>query len=219
VLPPPEVVAGTFVYHVFGDGLLPGNALVTLGESLIGFTISALVAVPLGYAVARSRWLAWAAQPYLAASQALVAVALAPLLALWLGYGVAPTAALCALVVFFPATITTTLGVRAVDRDVIAAARVDGASGWALARTIELPLALPAILAGLRTSLTLSIIGAVVGEFVDGDQGLGSLLNIAREQFDTPLVFATELALALLAVTLYGVARLVERRFSYLEER
>jgi NitT/TauT family transport system permease protein len=104
------------------------------------------------------------------------------------------------------------------DRDVLAAARTDGAGWWALVRHIELPLALPGILAGLRTSLTLSITGAVVGEFVVGDRGLGGLLNIARGQFDSALAFATLLMLALLATTLYLLARLIEWRVSYLEE-
>jgi NitT/TauT family transport system permease protein len=157
-------------------------------------------------------------EPYLAASQAIPAVALAPLLVIWLPYGLPPIALLCALIVFFPAVVTTTLSIRMLDRDVLAAARTDGAGWWALVRHIELPLALPGILAGLRTSLTLSITGAVVGEFVVGDRGLGGLLNIARGQFDSALAFATLLMLALLATTLYLLARLIEWRVSYLEE-
>ena len=150
-------------------------------------------------------------EPYLAASQAVPAVALAPLLVLLLGYGLLPVAALCALIVFFPAAVNTTLGFRTIDRDVLDAARIDGAGRWALLRHIETPLALPSILAGLRASLTLSVTGAVVGEFVLGDQGLGGLLTIARGNFDAPLVFATLIALALMATTLYGLARLIER--------
>jgi NitT/TauT family transport system permease protein len=82
---------------------------------------------------------------------------------------------------------------------------------------MEFPLALPSILAGLRLGLTLSITGAIVGEFVAGGQGLGELLIIASSQSDKPLVFATLLSLALLAAILYGLARLAERRFSYME--
>ncbi len=150
-------------------------------------------------------------EPYLAASQAVPAVALAPLLVLLLGYGLLPVAALCALIVFFPAAVNTTLGFRTIDRDVLDAARIDGAGRWALLRHIEAPLAIPSILAGLRASLTLAVTGAVVGEFVLGDQGLGGLLTIARGNFDAPLVFATLIALALMAITLYGLARLIER--------
>jgi NitT/TauT family transport system permease protein len=197
--------------------LLVRYGLTTLGESIAGFLLGTAIAIPLGYAIARSQILARALQPYLAAMQALPAVALAPLLVLWLGYDSPPVIALCALIVFFPMVVNAALGLRTLDRDVLDAARVDGADGWALFRYMEFPLALPSILAGLRVGLTLSITGAVVGEFVVGDQGLGGLLNIARSQFDTPLVFATLLTLGLLAAILYGVARLAERRFSYME--
>ncbi len=216
LLPPPAQVAQAFARGL-ADGLLPKYMLTTLGESGAGFALGTLVALPLGYSIARSPLLARALQPYLAASQAIPAVALAPLLVLWLGYGVPPVAALCALIVFFPTVVNTTLGLRTLDRDVLDAARMDGAGRWALLRHIELPLALPSILAGVRTSLTLSITGAVVGEFVVGGQGLGGLLNIAAAAFDYPLVFATLLMLAALAAALYGLARLAERTFSYLE--
>jgi NitT/TauT family transport system permease protein len=197
--------------------LLLRYGLTTLWESVAGFLLGTAIAIPLGYAIARSQTLARALQPYLAAMQALPAVALAPLLALWLGYDSPPVIALCALIVFFPMVVNTALGLRTLDRDVLDAARVSGAEGWTLFRAMEFPLALPSILAGLRVGLTLSITGAVVGEFVVGDQGLGGLLIIASSQFDKPLVFATLLTLALLAAILYGLARLAERRFSYME--
>jgi NitT/TauT family transport system permease protein len=131
---------------------------------------------------------------------------------------VTPRLAICALVVFFPLVVTTTLGLRSLDREVLDAARVEGAGRWALFRQIELPLALPSILAGLRTSLTLSITGAVVGDFVlGGEEGLGGLLIGFSAAFDSAGVFATLLLLALLAALYYGLARLAERRFSYLE--
>jgi NitT/TauT family transport system permease protein len=218
LLPAPADVLRAF-WRSLGDGLLPGYALTTLTESLAGFALGACIAVPLGYGIARSRLVSRALEPYLAASQALPAVAIAPLLVLWLGYDLRPIAVLCALIVFFPAVVTTTYSVRMLDRDVLDAARTDGAGWWPLLRHIELPLALPGILAGLRTSLTLSITGAVVGEFVVGDRGLGGLLNIARGQFNSALVFATLLMLALLATALYLLARLIEWRVSYLEER
>lgn len=221
LLPAPETVARSLWYGLASGTMLVGAA-TTLRESLTGFIIGNAVAVPLGYAVARSRWLAWAVQPYLAASQAIPAIALAPLLIVWLGYGLPPTAALAALIVFFPTTITTTLGIRSLDRDILDAARVDGAGFWTLLWRIELPLALPAILAGLRTSLTLSITGAVVGEYVLGGDGtgLGSQLTVALGSVGgTALIFAILLMLTALASLLYGIMRLLERRVSYLEVR
>lgn len=223
ILPTPAAVARAF-WQAMVIGPLPGKtllayALTTVAESLIGFALGTLIAVPLGYGIARSRLVARTVQPYVAASQAIPAVALAPLLALWLGYGLSPVIALCALIIFFPTVVNTVLGLRSLDADVLDAARVDGAGPWTLLRDIEFPLALPSILAGMRTSLTLSITGAVVGEFVLTDQGLGGLLTIARGNLDPALEFATLLALALLATLLYGVARLAERRFSYLEAK
>lgn len=216
LLPAPLDVARSF-WLSLSSGLLLPYAVQTLLESCAGFLLGTIIALPLGYAIARSAILASALQPYLAASQALPAVAIAPLLVLWLGFDSPPVIVLCALIVFFPTVVTTVLGLRTLDRDVVDAARVEGAGHGSLFWYIELPLALPSILAGLRTSVTLSITGAVVGEFVLGDQGLGGLLQIARGNLDTPLVFATLLTLALLASALYGLARLTERHFSYVE--
>jgi NitT/TauT family transport system permease protein len=215
-LPTPASVAHSF-WLALTDGTLVNYGLVTLQESLLGFALAIAVGVPLGYLIARYDLIARAVEPYLAASQAIPAVALAPLLVIWIGYGISSVVALCALIVFFPTVVTTTLGIRALDREVLDAARVDGASQWPLLQRIELPLALPSILAGMRTSLTLSITGAVVGEFVIGDQGLGGLLTTARGQGQPSLVFATLFTLMLLATALYLSARLVERRLSYLE--
>ncbi len=212
LLPAPADVLRSF-WGSLSDGSLLHYAKATLTESLLGCALGALVALPLGYAIAHSRLVASAVQPYLAASQAVPAIAIAPLIALWLGYGLTPVVALCALIVFFPMVITTVLGLRTLDQDVLDAARVEGAGWWALLRHIEFPLALPSILAGVRTSLTLSITGAVVGEFVVGGDGLGELLLVDRSYADTAGVLATLVMLALLAALLYGGVRMVERRF------
>ncbi len=223
LLPAPAAVVGK-LWLLLTTPELRSSIGTTVVESVGGACIGAAIALPLGYAVARSPLLARMLQPYLAASQAIPAVAVAPLLALILGYGLGPIIALCALIVFFPLVVTTTLGLRAIDPEVLDAARVDGAYRWALLWFIELPLALPSILAGLRTSLTLSITGAVVGEFVIGGstgdaKGLGQLLGEYLSAIDGAGVFATVLALALLSALYYGVARLIERRFSILEAK
>jgi len=223
-LPAPADVLQTWLRGVGLGGtsshttpLLLRAGLTTLTESVAGFLLGTAIAIPLGYGIARSQALARALQPYMAAMQALPAIALAPLLTLWLGYDLPSVIALCALIVFFPMVVNTALGLRTLDRDVLDAARVAGAEGWMLFRYMEFPLAMPSILAGLRVGLTLSITGAVVGEFVVGPNGLGGLLMIASYQSDRPLEFATLLTLAMLAAILYGLARLAERRFSYVE--
>ncbi len=128
LLPTPGAVAQSLLFAA-RDGLLLTYGLTTLQESLAGLALGALVALPLGYALAKSRWIAAALEPYLAASQAIPAVALAPLLVLWLGYGLTPVAALCALIVFFPMVVNTTLGIRRLDRDILDAARVMAPGG------------------------------------------------------------------------------------------
>src|SRR5690348_7319625 len=133
LLPAPADVLRTFGQS-FTSGLLPSYALTTLEESLAGFALGACIAVPLGYGIARSGLVRRTIEPYVAASLAIPAVALAPLLVLWLGYDLRPIAVLCALIVFFPTVVTTELSVRMLDRDVIAAARIDGAGWWALLR-------------------------------------------------------------------------------------
>lgn len=214
VLPGPGDVVGAF-WQSLVQGRALGYAATTLIESLLGCALGAGVALPLGYAITHWRLVASATQPYLAASQAMPAIAVAPLVALWLGYGVLPVVALCALIVFFPMVVNTVLGLRGLDVELIDTAHVLGATRWQILRSVELPLALPSVLAGLRTSLTLSITGAVVGEFVVGGSGLGELLVVQRSYSDSPGVFATLMMLGMLAALLYGVIRVAERRFSF----
>jgi NitT/TauT family transport system permease protein len=196
----------------FSSGLFLSNALVTIEESLLGFLLALGIALPLGYGLAKSRLIAAAVQPYLAAGQAIPAIVIAPLLILWLGYGLVPNLILCMFVVLFPMVITTVLGVQTIDQALIDAARVEGAKGWSMLAYIEFPLALPAILAAVRTGLTLSITGALVGEFVSGgDSGLGALILQAKDQFDMPLMFATLVVLGALAALYYGTTWLLTR--------
>ena len=204
ILPAPADVFAS-LSDGFSSGWLLSNALVTIQESLLGFLLAVAVALPLGYGLAKSRLIAATVQPYLAAGQAIPAIVIPPILIIWVGYGLVPIVILCMLVVLFPMVITTELGVRSIDPTFTDAARVEGASGWSMLARIEFPLALPAILAAVRTGLTLSITGALVGEFVSaGGTGLGGLLLQAQNQINTPLLFATLVILAVLAALYYG---------------
>ncbi len=187
------------------SGIYLSNALVTIQESVFGFLIALAVALPLGYGLAKSRLLAATVQPYLSAGQAIPALVVIPLLQLWLGYGILPNIVVCMLIVLFPMVINTILGIQTIDGILTDAARVEGASGWSMLAHIEFPLALPAILAAIRTGFTLSIMGAIVGEFVaGGDQGLGALVVQAKNQYNMPFMFATLIVLALLAALCYA---------------
>ncbi len=214
VLPGPWAVLERFRLELIEGGLL-AHAAITLGVSALGCVLGVLIAFPLGYLIAHLPIVSAAVGPYLAASQAIPAVALAPLLVVWVGYGTLPTALLCTLMVFFPITINTVLGFTRLDPDVIGAARVDGAGTLTLLAWIEFPLALPAILAGIRNGFVLSVTGAVVGEFVMGGQGLGQLLAVYRDRGDTTGMLAVLGALVLAAIALFGLVRLLERRLQW----
>jgi NitT/TauT family transport system permease protein len=211
ILPAPADVF-TSLANGITSGLYLSNALVTMQESIFGFLLAVVVALPLGYGLAKSRLLSAALQPYLAAGQAIPAIVIAPLLLLWLGYGTLPIMLVCALVVLFPMVINTIFGIQSIDRTLTDAARVEGATGWPMLAYIEFPLALPAVLAAVRSCFTLSITGALVGEFVaGGDQGLGALVLIAKNQYNTPLMFSTLVVLAVLAAIYYGATWLLVR--------
>ncbi len=190
------------------SGLFLSNAWVTIQESLGGFLLAIVFSLPIGYGLAKWPVFSATVQPYLAAGQAIPAIIIAPFLIIWIGYGMAPLIIVCMLVVLFPMVITTALGFQTIDRNLIEAARVEGASFRPMLTHIELPLALPAIMASIRAGLTLSVTGALVGEFVNNsDQGLGALVMIAKSQYNLPLMFATVIILAGLAALFYGIAR------------
>lgn len=209
-LPAPSAIIQRLV-HDLTTTPLPRFLGTTVSEAVGGALLALLVALPLGYGIAKSRAISRTLEPYAAATQAIPAIALAPLLVLWMGRGFLPIVVLCALMVFFPVMLGTSLGLRRVDRNITDAARIDGASAALLLRYIEFPLALPALLTGIRNGLTLSFTGAIVGEFTMGGRGLGMALDMHRRNGDTEGVFATLVLLAGCAMAIYGVMTVIER--------
>ena len=173
------------------------------------------VALPSAYAIYRSRLLAAAVEPFLGATQALPAIAIAPILVLWVGYGFVAIVVLCALMVFFPILVSTVVGLRHIDRELLEAAALDGATGWSMAWHMELPLAAPAILGGLRNGFALSVTGAVVGEMVMGGTGLGQVLTQMRNNVDTAGMFVIIIILCTMATLLYTIVYRIERSKRY----
>jgi NitT/TauT family transport system permease protein len=212
ILPAPEDVAARFV-TAWADGTLLPHAWATLVEVVLGFTVGALAGVAFGYALARSRLVERLISPYLVAAQAVPILALAPLLALWFGPGLLAKVVICGLIVFFPVAISTLVGIRSVDRQLLELGRSLRATRRQVLTTIEIPAALPSILGGLRVGVTLAVVGAIVGEWAGADRGLGVLINLARGSlFDIPLLFATLATIALLGIACYLVVVLAERR-------
>jgi len=204
LLPSPPAVLRRLLADL-GTGGLALRTLITVGEAVAGCVLGAAIALPLGYALARWVLVEAAVSPYIAASQAVPAVAIAPLLVVWIGYGVAPVVVLCVLMVFFPMVLATVLGLRQVDRDLLWAGALDGAHGWSLLWHVQWPMARRSVLTGLRNGFTLSITGAVVGEFVMGGRGLGLVVSTQTARNDTTGLFATIVVLCLLAVAIYLV--------------
>lgn len=210
ILPPPTRVATRFVSAV-ADGTWWFHTSMTLVESLLGFALGFAVAAVLGYLLAHLPLLERVAAPYIAASQALPVVAIAPLLLLWLGFGLLPKVVVAALVVFFPMLINTIGGLRRIDPALREVAQVYGANRWQTFLYVELPLALPTILGGTKIGFTLAITGATVAEFMGADRGLGLLLNVSKGLFDTPLLFVALLTLVAVAMSAYAFVAALER--------
>ena len=188
---------------------------ITGAEAIAGCLLGSAVALPSAYAIYRSRLLAAAVEPFLGATQALPAIAIAPILVLWVGYGFVAIVVLCALMVFFPILVSTVVGLRHIDRELLEAAALDGATGWSMAWHMELPLAAPAILGGLRNGFALSVTGAVVGEMVMGGTGLGQVLTQMRNNVDTAGMFVIIIILCTMATLLYTIVYRIERSKRY----
>lgn len=211
ILPSPLMVAERFLFAL-ADGSLLRHAAITLLEVLLGLLAGASAATLFGYAIAKSRLFERLVSPFLVASQAIPIVAVAPLLIIWFGPGMFSKVLICALIVFFPVLVNTVVGLRAVPRSLYELMRSLRASRAQMLRLLEIPAALPVFLGGLRIGATLSVIGAVVGEFVGADRGLGFLINVGRGQYDTALVFVAIITLVALALALYGIVILLESR-------
>ena len=192
-------------------GLLLSNAGVTLLEVLLG--LAAAVALGAGAALVMhlSRTLRDAAYPLLIASQAIPIVVIAPLLVLAFDYGIGPKVAIVALICFFPITVNLLDGLRAVDREQLKLMRTLGASRAATLRKVEVPSALPYLFSGLRVAATVSVIGAVFGEWAGADSGLGRLVLLGTQQLETARAYAGVLILTLMALTLFLAVTAAER--------
>jgi len=210
ILPSPGAVAYR-LGDLLADGSLWRHAGVTLREVLGGLTLGTLVATFLGYLLAHSPLAERMLVPYIVASQSVPVVAVAPLLVIWFGTGLLSKVLVCALIVFFPILVNTVVGVRSVGRDLRDLMRGLRASRWQTIWLLEIPAALPVLLGGLKVGATLAVIGAVVGEFVASDRGLGYLLKQGQQLYDTALVFVGIGALVVMAQALYGAVALLER--------
>jgi NitT/TauT family transport system permease protein len=209
ILPAPAKVGERFL-QLLSDGTLARHTATTLMEVFLGLALGLSVAAVIGYFLAKSPLLERILSPYIVASQAVPIVALAPLLVIWFGFGGLSKVLVCALTVFFPFLVTTIIGIRSVDPDLRYLMRSLQADPWQTFASLEIPSALPVLLGGLKVSVTLAVIGAVVGEFVGADRGLGFLINVSRGVLDTPMLFVALIVLVVIALSLYSGVSLLE---------
>lgn len=211
ILPGPLAVLDTLLARF---PLILGHAGITAAEILLGFLLGALLGTASGlmlaaFATAR-RWLL----PLFIVSQALPVFALAPLLVLWLGYGMASKVAMAVLIIYFPVTAAFYDGLKRADPEMLDLVRLLGASRFDTLRVIRLPAAMPSLASGLRVAASVAPIGAVVGEWVGSSGGLGYLMLHANARMQIDLMFAALLTLAAMALLLYLAVDRLGRRLA-----
>ncbi|WP_159500723.1 ABC transporter permease [Microbacterium sp. 18062] len=206
----PSPIAITEVYVEF-QGYLWEGAWVTLSEALAGFALAIVVAVPVGMLVASSKYVETALYPLLVAVNAIPKVAIAPLLVVWMGFGILPKIVMVFLMCFFPIVISTATGLRSAPSELVELGKSNGATGLQTFVLVRLPWATQQIFVGLKVAITLAVIGAVIGEFVGASQGLGYLIVQSGASANTALAFAAIGLLALLSIVLFYGIGLVEK--------
>jgi NitT/TauT family transport system permease protein len=217
VLPPPTSVLAA-LYSIIVSGAVFVHLGITLTEILLGFALGAVAAFVLGSLIALFRVVDRMLYPYMIAVQAVPKVALAPLLVIWFGFGLESKILMTAVIAFFPILVNTVVGLRHAEQDRLDLMVALKATRWQTFRFVRLPTALPFIFAGLDVGIVLSVIGAIVGEFVGASGGLGYLLLVYNADLKIAAVFALLIVLAVLGILLHGCVVLVQRRVMFWAE-
>ena len=184
---------------------------VTLEEVLLGFGVALVSGVLLAALIASFRTFQRAIYPFVIASQTIPIIVIAPLLLIWIGYGIAPKVIVVALIAFFPIVVNTVDGLRGVDADTVNMMRTLGASRWQIFTKVQVPTALPFLFSGAKIAVTFSVIGAVIGEWVGASAGLGYLTRVSVPLFLTARSFGAVVILSVMGVSLFVVVALLER--------
>lgn len=187
------------------------NMLPTLGETAVGFLAAVVVGTTCAIAIDFSQAVRRTLYPALVASQAIPLVAIAPLLVVWFGFGLAPKVIVVALVTFFPVTVGWVDGFAAAERGATNLLRSMGAGRWQLFRLVRLPGALPAFFSGLRIAITYAVVAAIFAEYVGARRGLGIFMQQQQNSFRTDLVIAAVVVTAVLSIALFAATAVVER--------
>ena len=211
VVPPPSAVA-VALWDGLRSGSLIANFSVTFFETIAGFAIGAFVGLVLGALVGMSPLVEKTLYPYIVAFQTVPKVAIAPIIVIWFGYGMSSKVVITATIAFFPVLANTIVGLRAAPRDQIELLIAFTASPWQIFWKLRVRQALPYILVGLDVAIVLSVIGAIVGEFVGAQSGLGYLILQRNFSMDMAGVFAILVVLSVMGVGLHAVVRTIQKR-------
>jgi NitT/TauT family transport system permease protein len=208
LLPAPSEVLATVVKEF---PVLMHMSAITTAEFLLGFGLSVAIGLPLGALIVYARPVELAIYPLLVAFQTIPKAAIAPIFVVWLGAGIDSKILIAFAIAFFPIVIDTTVGLRSAPPETIHLVRSMGANDFQVFWHVRFPNALPAIFGGLKVASTLAVVGAIVGEFVSADKGLGYLVLVANGELNTRLVFACVLVLSVLGIIFYFLVEAVER--------
>ena len=207
-LPAPSAIAEE-LFH--SRVLLWDNTLVTLKEVALGFAAALAAGLILAGLIAYSRVLESSIYPIVIASQTIPIIAIAPLLLIWVGYGVTPKVIVVALISFYPIAVNTVDGLKSVDPDMVSMMRTLGASRWQVFTKLQVPASLPFMFSGIKIGISVSVIAAVIGEWVGASAGLGYLISYSQPLFLTSRVFAAIVVLSAMGMSLFALASLAER--------
>lgn len=208
LLPAPQAVAARIIKE---GPILWKHGGYTLVSVLVGFIASVAVAVPLAFAIVLSRSIERVTMPMLVMSQTIPKVAIAPILIVWLGFGILPKIAIVFLISFFPIVVSTVVGLKSVEDDMMDLVRSMGAGTPKIMLRVRGPSALPQMFAGFKIAICLAVVGAIVGEFVGSDRGLGFLLLTSTGTLDGTLVWSALFVLVGMGMVLFAIVSKLER--------
>jgi NitT/TauT family transport system permease protein len=212
ILPAPTVILHNLWVNLLSGYLFP-HIIATLSEVLGGFMLGSVLGIGLGFFVAQSPVAREILHPYIIASQAMPKIALAPLLVLWFGFGYLPKVIIVVLISFFPLFEATVTGLSHVNQEKLALFRLMRASSLQILLKLRVPTAVPYLFSGLRVAIVLSVVGAVVSEFIGASKGLGALIIVSQGMLDTPLMFSVFILLTAMGLFLYQFIAWIEKTY------
>ena len=217
IVPPPSAI-WTVLVGGLTSGLFIEHFLITLYETLLGFTIAAFAGIVCGAVIAQFRIVEKTFYPYLVALQTLPKIAVAPLIIVWFGFGISSKVVIAAMVAFFPVLVNVIVGLKTIDQSKLDLMRSLSATRWQTFRLVKFPNALPFVFAGLDIAIVFSVLGAIVGEFVGAQKGLGNLILQYNFTLDIAGVFAVLILLSVLGVALHLIMQALQKRLIFWSE-